>query len=76
MLCSGLIRPSTSLFSLPILLVYKKDGTYCFCTDYRILDTVTVKDWFPIPTIEDMLDELYKAVYFTKLDLTTRYHHI
>uniref|UniRef100_A0A1S2Z8R5 Uncharacterized protein LOC101491348 n=1 Tax=Cicer arietinum TaxID=3827 RepID=A0A1S2Z8R5_CICAR len=76
LLSKQFIRPSVSPWGAPVLLVKKKDGKSRLCVDYRQLNKVTIKNRYPLPRIDDLMDQLKGAMIFSKIDLKSGYHQI
>ncbi|WZY93867.1 hypothetical protein YC2023_066196 [Brassica napus] len=76
LLDKGFIRPSSSPWGAPVLFVKKKDGSMHLCIDYRGLNRVTVKNKYPLPRINELLDQLKGAKWFSKIDLASGNHQI
>ena len=70
------MRPSTSPWSSPVVMVKKRDNTWRFCIDYRKLNAVTHQDAYPLPRIDETLDSLSGSTYFTTLDLAAGYWQV
>ena len=72
----GHIKPSASPCGSLVLLVPKKDGSWRMCIDYRAINKITVKNRYPLPRIDDLLDQLQGARFFSKIDLKNGYHQV
>jgi hypothetical protein len=72
----GFVRQSASPWGSPMLFVEKKDGTKRMCIDYRTLNSMMIKNKYLLPRIEDLLDRLKKAKFFSKIDLRSSYHQM
>jgi hypothetical protein len=74
---AGILEPSKSPYGAPVLFVPKPNGRGLrLCADYRALNAITVKNRYPIPRIDDLLDAVSGAKFFTSLDLTSGYHQV
>ena len=72
LLDQGWIRPSTSPYGAPVLFIPKKNGKWRLCVDYRALNKLTTKNRYPLPKVDELMDRLHGARYFTKIDLGLR----
>jgi hypothetical protein len=70
------IEPSRSLYGAPVLFVPKPDGSWRMCIDYRELHKITIRNKYPLPRIDDLMDNLSGARCFSSLDLTSGYHQL
>ena len=76
LLNKGFIRPSTSLWGAPVLLVKKKDGSLRLCIDYRQLNRAIIRNYYPLPRIDELFDQLQGSRVYSKIDLRSGYHQL
>jgi hypothetical protein len=69
LLQKGHISTRSSTYGSPIVLVQKKDRTWKICIDYKALNKITIRNWYPIPRIDELLDQLKGGKFFREIDL-------
>nr|GFB60500.1 putative reverse transcriptase domain-containing protein [Tanacetum cinerariifolium] len=72
----GVIRPSSSPWGAPVPFIKKKDGSFRICIDYRELNKLTVKNYYPLPRIDDLFDQLQGSSVYSKIDMRSGYHQL
>jgi len=72
----GIISPSESPWSVPVVIVKKKNNKFRLCVDYRKLNEITIRDQYPLPRIDELLDEFKNAKYFSTIDLVAGYWQV
>jgi hypothetical protein len=72
----GVIHPSTNSYASLVFVVLKKEGTWHMCPNFKALNKLMIKEKFPIPVIDDLLDEFHGATFFTNLDIHLGYPRI
>ena len=75
-MAKGWVEPSTSPYGAPVLFVVKKGGELRMCIDFRALNKLTIKNRYPLPRIDDLMDKLHGATVFSALDLQQGYHQL
>ena len=70
---AGIIQPSKSPYASQVVIVHKKTGEICLCVDFRKLNTISIRDSFPLPRIEEALQAVQAAIWFTSFDLAQGY---
>jgi len=75
-LCTGRIRPSKSPMAAPVFFIKKKDSSLWLVQDYCVLNSITVKNKYPLPLISELVSQLRRAKYFTKLDVHWGFNNV
>ena len=76
MLKEGIISPSESPWSAPVIIIKKKNGKFWLCVDYRQLNSITKRDQYPLPRVDELLDAFKNTKYFSTIDLASRFWQV